>query len=101
MPRTATPLLTSPVPRLADPDRRRTSASAVLRSVLAHGPVARSTIARLTGLSPAAVSDHCARLARLGLIREAAAPPASPNARSTTSSATQSAPTNASNPATT
>ncbi|NEA47758.1 helix-turn-helix domain-containing protein, partial [Streptomyces sp. SID10815] len=74
MPRTATPLLTSPVPRLADPDRRRTSASAVLRSVLAHGPVARSTIARLTGLSPAAVSDHCARLARLGLIREAAAP---------------------------
>ncbi|MGW4344685.1 ROK family protein [Streptomyces sp. NPDC004690] len=78
MPRTAapthTPVLSSPVPRLADPDRRRTSASVVLRSVLAHGPVARSTIARLTGLSPASVTDHCARLARLGLIREAAVP---------------------------
>ncbi|MFF8590551.1 ROK family protein [Streptomyces sp. NPDC015220] len=74
MPRTAAPIPTSPVPRVADPDRRRTSASVVLRSVLAHGPVARSTIARLTGLSPASVTDHCARLARLGLIREAAPP---------------------------
>jgi predicted NBD/HSP70 family sugar kinase len=46
----------------------------ILRSVLEHGPVARSTIARLTGLSPASVTDHCARLTRLGLIREAAAP---------------------------
>ncbi|MER7490245.1 ROK family transcriptional regulator [Streptomyces sp. NPDC126497] len=64
----------SPVPRAADPDRRRTSASAVLRAVLEHGPVARSAIARLTGLSPASVTDHCARLTRLGLIREAAAP---------------------------
>ncbi|MFD7699385.1 ROK family protein [Streptomyces caelestis] len=70
--RTAAP--PSPVPRVADPDRRRTSASVVLRSVLEHGPVARSTIARLTGLSPAAVTDHCARLTRLGLVREAAAP---------------------------
>ncbi|MFI2640163.1 ROK family protein [Streptomyces sp. NPDC018610] len=74
MPRAAAPTLASPVPRLADPDRRRTSASVVLRSVLAHGPVARSTIARLTGLSPASVTDHCARLARLGLIHEAAVP---------------------------
>ncbi|MER5749925.1 ROK family transcriptional regulator [Streptomyces sp. NPDC002088] len=74
MPRTAAPTLTSPVPRVADSDRRRTSASVVLRSVLEHGPVARSTIARLTGLSPASVTDHCARLAGLGLIREAAAP---------------------------
>ncbi|MFJ3982909.1 ROK family transcriptional regulator [Streptomyces fungicidicus] len=64
----------SPVPRVADPDRRRTSASVVLRSVLEHGPVARSTIARLTGLSPASVTDHCARLAGRGLIREAEAP---------------------------
>ncbi len=54
--------------------RRRTSASLVLRSVLEHGPVARSTIARLTGLSPASVTDHCSRLAGLGLIREAAVP---------------------------
>ncbi|WP_406503946.1 ROK family protein [Streptomyces sp. NBC_00212] len=60
--------------RAADSARRRTSASVVLRSVLEHGPVARSTIARLTGLSPASVTDHCARLGALGLIREAAAP---------------------------
>jgi hypothetical protein len=54
--------------------RRRTSASVVLRSVLEHGPVARSTISRLTGLSPASVTDHCARFSELGLIRESAAP---------------------------
>ncbi|MBG7697501.1 ROK family transcriptional regulator [Streptomyces sp. MC1] len=74
MPRTAVPTLPSPVPRAADSDRRRTSASVVLRSVLEHGPVARSTIARLTGLSPASVTEHCARLAERGLIRESAAP---------------------------
>ncbi|MCX3286296.1 ROK family protein [Streptomyces sp. NEAU-H22] len=74
MPRTATPLLTSPIPRVADSDRRRTSASVVLRSVLEHGPVARSTIARLTGLSPASVTDYCARFSELGLIRESAVP---------------------------
>jgi predicted NBD/HSP70 family sugar kinase len=59
---------------VADSARRRTSASVVLRSVLEHGPVARSTIARLTGLSPASVTDYCARFAALGLIREAPAP---------------------------
>ncbi|GKQ34526.1 ROK family transcriptional regulator [Streptomyces sp. A012304] len=64
----------SAVPRVADSDRRRTSASVILRSVLEHGPVARSTIARLTGLSPASVTDHCARLAALGLVQEAAVP---------------------------
>ncbi|MEV0240843.1 ROK family protein [Streptomyces sp. NPDC050674] len=74
MPRTAAPLLTSPIPRVADSDRRRTSASVVLRSVLEHGPVARSTIARLTGLSPASVTDYCARFAERGLIRESAVP---------------------------
>ncbi|MFJ9741787.1 ROK family protein [Streptomyces sp. NPDC101166] len=84
MPRTAvSPLTTSPsfagappspFSRVADSDRRRTSASVVLRSVLEHGPVARSTIARVTGLSPASVTDHCARLSELGLIRESAAP---------------------------
>ncbi|MYS92483.1 MULTISPECIES: ROK family protein [Streptomyces] len=72
MPRTAAPLRTSPIPRVADSDRRRTSASVVLRSVLEHGPVARSTIARLTGLSPASVTDYCARFTELGLIRESA-----------------------------
>ncbi|RPF33501.1 putative NBD/HSP70 family sugar kinase [Streptomyces sp. TLI_185] len=54
--------------------RRRTSASVVLRSVLEHGPVARSTIARLTGLSPASVTDYCARFTELGLICESAVP---------------------------
>ncbi|MDX2545454.1 ROK family transcriptional regulator [Streptomyces sp. WI04-05B] len=80
MPRASAPTLSSPshlssrVPRAADSDRRRTSASVVLRSVLEHGPVARSTIARLTGLSPASVTDYCARFTELGLIREEAAP---------------------------
>ncbi|MFJ5303959.1 ROK family protein [Streptomyces sp. NPDC088350] len=82
MPRTAAPLLpsrspdspNSPVPRAADSDRRRTNASVILRSVLEHGPVARSTISRLTGLSPASVTDYCARFTELGLIRESATP---------------------------
>lgn len=68
MPHTATvPVAFNPVPRVADRDRRRPSASVILRSVLEHGPAARSTIARPTGLSPASATDHCARLAGLGL----------------------------------
>lgn len=39
-------------------------------AILDHGPVARSTVARLTGLSPAAVSGHCGVLLSRGLIRE-------------------------------
>ncbi|NEC39586.1 ROK family protein, partial [Streptomyces rubrogriseus] len=74
MPRTAAILIASPVPRGADRDRRRATAGVVLRSVLEHGPVARSTIARLTGLSPASVTDYCARFTRLGLVREAEPP---------------------------
>ncbi|MFF9099342.1 ROK family protein [Streptomyces rubrogriseus] len=74
MPRTAATLIASPVPRGADRDRRRATAGVVLRSVLEHGPVARSTIARLTGLSPASVTDYCARFTRLGLVREAEPP---------------------------
>ncbi|KKD06614.1 ROK family protein [Streptomyces sp. WM6386] len=66
--------LANPISRASDANRRRTSASVVLRSVLEHGPVARSTIARLTGLSPASVTDYCARFAGLGLIRDAAVP---------------------------
>jgi predicted NBD/HSP70 family sugar kinase len=42
--------------------------------VLEHGPVARSTIARLTGLSPASVTDYCSRFTELGLIRESDTP---------------------------
>ncbi|MDX3802936.1 ROK family protein [Streptomyces sp. AK04-3B] len=74
MPASPALLPASPVSRVADSDRRRTSASVILRSVLEHGPVARSAIARLTGLSPAAVTDHCSRLTALGLLRESAAP---------------------------
>ncbi len=50
--------------------RRSASASAVLRAVLDGGPIARSTIARRTGLSAAAVTGHTAELARLGLLHE-------------------------------
>ena len=49
---------------------RDTGRAAVLRAVLAQGPVARSTIARRTGLSPAAVTRHTADLTAFGLIRE-------------------------------
>ncbi|ALG11539.1 ROK family transcriptional regulator [Kibdelosporangium phytohabitans] len=50
--------------------RLASSAAAVLRAVLRHGPVPRRTLSRLTGLSGAAVSRHCTRLAELGLIVE-------------------------------
>jgi predicted NBD/HSP70 family sugar kinase len=50
--------------------RRTTNASAVLHAVLDHGPVARSTVARLTSLSPAAVSRLSADLIAAGLLRE-------------------------------
>jgi predicted NBD/HSP70 family sugar kinase len=56
--------------------RRASSAAVVLRTVLDHGPVARSTIARLTGFSPAAVTRQYAELAALGLVREVAVPEA-------------------------
>jgi len=52
--------------------RRTTNGSAVLQAVLDHGPVARSTIARLVGVSPAAVSRLSAGLIAAGLLRESA-----------------------------
>ncbi|WP_235032714.1 ROK family protein [Actinacidiphila yanglinensis] len=52
------------------PVRRSSAAGAVLNAILDHGPVARSTVARLTGLSPAAVSGHSAQFLARGLIRE-------------------------------
>jgi predicted NBD/HSP70 family sugar kinase len=55
-------------------NRRESSACAVLLAVLDHGPVARSTIARLTGLSPAAVSRQCGDLMKSGLLRETTGP---------------------------
>jgi predicted NBD/HSP70 family sugar kinase len=50
------------------------SANAVLRTILRHGPVARSTVARLAGISPAGVTRLTASLAELGLITETAGP---------------------------
>ncbi|VVJ18678.1 Putative ROK-family transcriptional regulator [Amycolatopsis camponoti] len=50
--------------------RRSASASAVLRAILDDGPIARSTIARRTGLSAAAVTGHAAELLHRGLLRE-------------------------------
>ncbi|MER5184740.1 ROK family transcriptional regulator [Streptomyces sp. NPDC002896] len=61
---------TAPGTRTSGDGRREANAAAVLRAVLDHGPVARSGIAKLSGLSPAAVSRQCTDLARLGLIRE-------------------------------
>jgi predicted NBD/HSP70 family sugar kinase len=56
-------------------DYRQTSNdSAVLQAVLDHGPVARSTIARLVGLSPAAVTRLSAELMAAGLLRESSHP---------------------------
>ncbi|MFF5973595.1 ROK family protein [Streptomyces sp. NPDC012769] len=62
--------LTSHTPRPAGDGRRETNAATVLRTVLDHGPVARSAIARLSGLSPAAVSRQATDLLRQGLLRE-------------------------------
>jgi predicted NBD/HSP70 family sugar kinase len=60
----------TPTLRVADSGRRGASAGAVLRAVLEDGPIARSTIARTTGLSPASVTGHCGELIELGLLRE-------------------------------
>ncbi|MGA4959563.1 ROK family protein [Streptomyces lavendulocolor] len=68
-PRTA-PLRRADIPRPVPFIRRATGAGAVLGAVLDHGPVARSTVARLTGLSPATVSGHSHALVRRGLLRE-------------------------------
>lgn len=50
--------------------RRASGTGSVLGAILDHGPVARSTVARLTGLSPASVTGHCGQLLGRGLIRE-------------------------------
>jgi predicted NBD/HSP70 family sugar kinase len=65
-----TPLRRKDVGHSAQPVRRNSAAGAVLSAILDHGPVARSTVARLTGLSPAAVSGHTAQFLARGLIRE-------------------------------
>ncbi|MEV4947314.1 ROK family transcriptional regulator [Streptomyces sp. NPDC053755] len=69
-PRRSAPLRRADIPPPLSATRRASGAGAVLGAILDHGPVARSTVARLTGLSPAAVSGHCAVLLSRGLIRE-------------------------------
>ncbi|MFJ9609500.1 ROK family protein [Kitasatospora sp. NPDC101176] len=65
----STTLLPRPAARTGD-DRRDANAAAVLRTVLDHGPVARSRVAALTGLSASAVSRQVVDLVRLGVLRE-------------------------------
>ncbi|WP_329390532.1 ROK family protein [Streptomyces sp. NBC_01351] len=62
---------------MAGDSRAAANAATVLRTVLAHGPVARSAIAPLCGLSPAAVSRQATGLLRSGLLRELPGPAAS------------------------
>ncbi|MEU7552233.1 ROK family transcriptional regulator [Streptomyces sp. NPDC044571] len=61
--------------RIAGDSRADANAAAVLRTVLTHGPVARSGIARICGLSPAAVSRQATGLLAGGLLRELPDPP--------------------------
>ncbi|MGV9263250.1 ROK family protein [Kitasatospora sp. NPDC003701] len=61
--------LPRPALRIGD-ERRDVNAAAVLRTVLDHGPVARSRVAALTGLSASAVSRQVVDLIRLGLLGE-------------------------------
>ncbi|MCI3222750.1 ROK family protein [Streptomyces sp. NP-1717] len=69
-PRRPTPLRRADIPPATAPPRRAPGTKTVLNAVLDHGPVARSTVARLTGLSPASVTGHSAHLLARGLIRE-------------------------------
>ncbi|THA62122.1 ROK family transcriptional regulator [Streptomyces sp. A0958] len=69
-PRTG-PLRRADIPA-PDPGRRPTGTGSVFGAILDHGPVARSTVARLTGLSPASVSGHVGRLLARGLVRQSA-----------------------------
>lgn len=61
---------TSPPVALAAADRRGVSAGHVLRAILDHGPLPRSTIARVTGLSPASVTAHTSELLASDLLTE-------------------------------
>ncbi|WP_329206111.1 ROK family protein [Streptomyces sp. NBC_00683] len=63
------PLRRSDIPAAAAA-RRVSGTGAVLSAILDHGPVARSTVARVTGLSPASVTGHVGHLLSRGLVRE-------------------------------
>lgn len=77
-PRPSTTTRRSDLPERIGGRRGPESAGAVLRGILDHGPVARSNLARLTGLSPASMTGITASLLAHGLVREvpeAAGPP--------------------------
>lgn len=61
---------TSPSAALSGATRRAATAGHVLRVILDHGPLPRSTIARLSGLSPASVTAYTAELLASGLLIE-------------------------------
>ncbi|MEW1691112.1 ROK family protein [Streptomyces sp. NPDC091265] len=65
------PLRRSDIPATT-PARRLAGTGSVFGAILDHGPVARSTVARLTGLSPASVTGHVGQLLARGLVRESA-----------------------------
>ncbi|MFJ8675342.1 ROK family protein [Streptomyces sp. NPDC093589] len=74
------PPLIAPTPPHPAPEIRAVPGDgpgAVLRAVLRDGPLARTALARASGLSPAAVSRHTSELLGLGLLRERP-PPAGP-----------------------
>ncbi|MFG3049329.1 ROK family transcriptional regulator [Kitasatospora sp. NPDC048239] len=63
-------LVAPPSPDRARPPAEGGGTGAVLRAVLAGGPLTRTALGRATALSPAAVSRHTADLTGLGLLRE-------------------------------
>ena len=69
----ASPIRRGDISRAID-YRHTTNDSAVLQAVLDYGPVARSTVARLVGVSPAAVTRLSSDLIAAGLMRESAQP---------------------------
>ncbi|MCY0929669.1 ROK family transcriptional regulator [Streptomyces sp. H27-H1] len=69
------------MPSIPGDGRAAANAAAVLRTVLTHGPAARSDIPKLCGLSPAAVSRQTTALLRTGLLREHPEPEQQPAER--------------------
>jgi predicted NBD/HSP70 family sugar kinase len=69
-PASVAPVRRQDIRRVAD-HRQTTSAAAILQAARDHGPVARSSVARLAGLSGPAVSRLSADLVGAGLLRDA------------------------------
>jgi predicted NBD/HSP70 family sugar kinase len=63
-----------PVERLSaqPPDLRRQNLSAILRTLMNRGPIARAELSAITGLAPGSITKLTAELAAAGLIRELA-----------------------------